>query len=136
MTPVRKIIYHASRTEFSRYFWAGSLTFLVDFLILLGLTELAGVNYLWSNLVGVCVGIVMSYLLCIKWVFQARRYNRVVYEFTLFVLTCVVGLVLNESLLWAFVTFGGMHYLAAKLVVTATVFVVNFCIKKIVLFRR
>ena len=136
MTPIRKIFYHASSTEFARYFWAGSLTFLTDFLILFALTEFAGINYLWSNLAGVLVGIVMSYLFCIKWVFQTRRYNRVAQEFSLFVLTCVVGLLLNESLLWAFVTFAEIHYLAAKIIVTAVVFVVNFGVKKIVLFRH
>ena len=136
MTPIRKIIYYASRTELSRYFWAGSLTFLVDFLILLVLTEWAGINYLWSNLVGVCVGIVMSYLLCIKWVFLARRYNRMVYEFPLFVVTCFFGILLNESLLWGTVTFGGIHYLLAKVIVTAAVFIVNFMLRKIFLFRH
>ena len=136
MTPIRKMLYHASHTEFARYFWAGSLTFLTDFLILFALTEFAGINYLWSNLAGVLVGIVMSYLLCIKWVFQTRRYNRVTYEFPIFALTCAVGLVLNESLLWAFVAIGEIHYLGAKIIVTAVVFVVNFGLKKKVLFRH
>ena len=136
MTPIRKIIYHASRTEFTRYFWAGSLTFLVDFMILLLLTEVGEVNYLWSNLVAVSVGVVMSYLLCVKWVFLDRRYNRVVFEFPIFALICVVGIILNESLLWASVEFANIHYLVAKVIVTAAIFAVNFCVKKIVLFRR
>jgi putative flippase GtrA len=135
MTPIRKIIYHASRTEFTRYFWAGSLTFLVDFTILLLLTEFAGIDYLWSNLAGVCVGIVVSYLLCIKWVFVDRLYNQVVFEFPLFALTCVVGILINEFFLWVFVEFGGIHYLVSKVIVTAMVFAVNFFIKKILLFR-
>jgi putative flippase GtrA len=136
MTPIRKIIYHASRTEFARYFWAGSLTFLTDILVLVLLTEVAGINYLWSNLVAVSVGMVMSYLLCVKWVFVERRYNKVVFEFSLFVLTSIVCLLLNEALLWLLVEFGHTHYLVAKIIVTAIVFVVNFGIKKIVLFRR
>ena len=136
MTPISKILYHASRTEFTRFFWAGSLTFLIDFLILVLLTEVGGVNYLWSNLAAVSVGIVMSYLLCVRWVFLDRRYNRVVFEFPIFVLISVVGLMLNESLLWASVEFGKIHYLVAKIIVTAAIFSVNFCVKKIILFRR
>ena len=136
MTSMSKIIQSASRTEFSRYFWAGCLTFLVDFLILFVLTELAGINYLWSNMVGVSVGILMSYLLCINWVFKSRRFNRVVFEIPLFILTCLFGISLNESLLWAFVTFGKIHYLGAKVIVTAAVFVVNFCLRKTLLFRH
>jgi putative flippase GtrA len=136
MTPVSKIIYRAKESEFARYFLAGSLTFLIDFLILLVLTEVGGINYLWSNLAAVSVGIVVSYLLCVKWVFFDRRYNRVVFELPIFVLICVAGVILNESLLWAFVEFGNIHYLVAKIIVTAAVFVINFCVKKSVLFRR
>jgi putative flippase GtrA len=136
MTPLNKIIYRASRTEFTRYFWAGSLTFLVDFLILLLLTEVGGINYLWANLAAVSVGIVMSYLLSVKWIFLDRRYNRVVFELPIFVLICAVGILLNETLLWASVEFGNIHYLVAKIGVTLAIFAINFFVKKIVLFRR
>ena len=112
------------------------MTFLVDFLILLLLTEVGGVNYLWSNLAAVCVGIVMSYLLSVKWIFLDRRYSRVVFEFPIFVLICAVGIILNDTLLWASVEFGNIHYLVAKVVVTAAIFAINFFVKKIILFRR
>jgi len=136
MTPIKRIIYHASRTEFARYFWAGSLTFLTDFLVFLLLTEGAGINYLWSNLVAVSVGMVMSYLLCVKWVFVERRYSQVAFEFSLFVLTSTGCLFLNEALLWVLVASCDIHPLVAKVIVTAAIFVVNFGIKKIILFRR
>lgn len=131
----KALIQLASRTEFARYFWAGSLTFAVDFLVLLTLTEFAGLNYLWSNLVGVTIGIVMSYLLCVGWVFRERRFSQLTVEFPLFVLTCLAGILLNEGLLWAFVEFGAIHYLAAKVIVTLVVFVFNFLLKKFTLFR-
>jgi putative flippase GtrA len=136
MTLTRKIIYHVNRTEFSRYLLAGSLTFLADFMILILLTEFAGFNYLWSNLVGVFVGIVVSYLLCIKWVFLNRRYNQVVLEFPLFIITCLVGVLLNELMLWLLVEFGEVYYLTAKIIVTAVIFVFNFLLKKTLLFRK
>lgn len=135
MTPIRKITSHASGTEFTRYFWVGCLTFLVDFLVLYMLTELAGINYLWSNLGGVLVGIVMSYLLCVNWVFKDRRYNRVVIEFSLFVLTCLIGILLNEGMMWVIVEFLKIHYLLAKIIVTAMIFVINFLFKKKLLFQ-
>ena len=136
MSPLNKVIYHASRTEFTRYFWAGCLAFLVDFTLLLFLTEVAKINYLYSNLAAVSVGIMISYLLCVSWVFDNRRYNQVIFELPIFALTSIVGVLLNESLLWASVEFGGIHYLAAKVVVTLAVFVVNFCLKKVILFQR
>jgi putative flippase GtrA len=136
MTSLQKVFLYASSTEFLRYFWAGSLTFLADFLLLIVLTELVGINYLWSNLAAVSVGMVLGYLLCITWVFQNRRYTRVVLEFPLFVLICIAGILLNETLLWACVEFGKTHYLVAKVIVTVFVFVFNFFLKKMILFCR
>ena len=131
-----KMIQYPNSKEFVRYFWAGGLATLADFAVLLLLTEFFGINYLWSNLIAVSVGLVTSYVLCVRWVFLDRRYNRVVLEFPLFVLTCIIGLLLNELLLWVFVEFGGTDYLSAKVIVTGVLFVVNFAVKKVVLFRR
>jgi len=136
MTSLQKVFHYASNTEFLRYLWAGSLTFLTDFLILIVLTELVGINYLWSNLAAVSVGMLLGSLLCINWVFQNRRYTRVAQEFRLFVLICIAGILLNEALLWACVEFGKTHYLVAKVIVSAVVFVINFCLKKMILFCR
>ena len=130
-----KIMQYPNKTEFARYFWAGGLATLADFAVLLLLTEVFDINYLWSNLIAVSVGLVMSYVLCVRWVFLDRRYNRVVLEFPLFVLTCIIGLLLNELLLWSFVELGGIDYVLAKVIVTGVVFFVNFGVKKVVLFR-
>jgi len=135
MSPVRKALHHAVRTEFSRYFWAGCFATLMDFIVLLLLTEGVGINYLWSNLAAVSAGMLTSYLFCIKWVFLARRYNRVAHEFPLFVLTSVACLVLNEVLLWGLVEIGQIHYMLSKIFVTLVVFVVNYVLKKWILFN-
>jgi putative flippase GtrA len=121
--------------EFSRYFAAGSLAFGSDFLVLVALTELAGVNYLVSNIFGFCCGLLVSYLLCVRWVFVRRRLSEPAQEFAIFVLLALVGLALNEGVLWIAVELAGQHYAVAKVVATGAVFVVNFLMKKIVLFR-
>lgn len=136
MTPARKLIQLASQTEFRRFFWAGSFSFAVDFSLLLVLTEFARVNYLWSNLAAVTAGLIINYLLCVKWVFVNRRYSRVEVEFPIFVMLSIIGLTLNELLLWVSVEFAGLHYLFAKIIVTLAIFVVNFFLKKVVLFRH
>jgi len=122
-------------SEFSRYFIAGCLAFGSDFLVLVALIELGGVNYLVSNLFGFCCGLSVSYLLCIRWVFARRRLSVPAQEFAIFVLLALVGLALSEGMLWAVVELAGQHYAVAKVVATGAVFVVNFLMKKIVLFR-
>ena len=135
MQLTKKISYYAGKTEFSRYLCAGTLTFLIDFIIYFVLTELFDISYLFANLVGVCAGILTSYFLCVKWVFYHRRYQKVLLEFPLFTLTCMVGVTLNELTLWIVVEFMSIHHLVAKVIVTAIIFVFNFFFKKLLLFR-
>lgn len=123
------------RMEVFRYFIAGCLAFGSDFLVLVALTELGGVNYLVSNIFGFCCGLLVSYLLCVRWVFARRRLSVPSQEFAIFALLALVGLGLNEGTMWAVVELAEQHYLIAKVVSTGIVFVINFGMKKVVLFR-
>jgi putative flippase GtrA len=51
---------------------AGATAFLGNYLILIGLTELFGVNYLISNLVGIGVGTLSNYVINDVWTFGER----------------------------------------------------------------
>jgi len=121
--------------EFVRYFWAGCLVFGLDLLVLVGLTELADLHYLVANLFSFGVGLTAGYLLSIRWIFTHRRVARVHHEFTIFFVLTLVGLGLNEGLIWTGVEYVGLHYTFAKVVATGAGFVVNFGLKKAVLFR-
>lgn len=121
--------------EFVRYFWAGMLAFGCDFLVLVAVTEVGGVNYLASNIFGFAAGLLTSYLLCIRWVFDRRRFQAASREFAVFSLVAVVGLGMNEAVMWSMVEMAGLHYTLAKILATGFVFVFNFSLKKIVLFR-
>lgn len=123
------------RMEVFRYFIAGGLAFGSDFLVLVALTELGGVNYLVSNIFGFCCGLLVSYLLCVRWVFARRRLSVPSQEFAIFALLALVGLGLNEGTMWAVVELAEQHYLIAKVVSTGIVFAINFGMKKVVLFR-
>ena len=125
---------HLTR-EFTRYFVAGCLAFGSDFLVLVALTEWGGVNYLLSNVFGFGVGLVISYLLCIRWVFAVRRLKVPTREFGIFALLALVGLGLNEAVMFLVVEGGEVHYTLAKVAATGVVFVANFVMKKLVLFR-
>lgn len=121
--------------EFLRYFCAGCLAFGADLLVMVGFTELAGLHYLVANLFGFAAGLTVSYLFCIRWVFTTRRLKRTSAEFTVFLALTLVGLAVNEGILWLIVEQFGTHYITAKVVATGGVFVLNFLMKKAVLFR-
>jgi dolichol-phosphate mannosyltransferase len=58
-------------TKFWRYHvGAGATAFLGNYLILIGMTELFGVNYLISNLIGIGVGTLSNYIINDLWTFK------------------------------------------------------------------
>jgi len=121
--------------EFMRYFVAGTLAFGVDFAVLIGLTELTQVSYLLANVAGFCLGLGVSYGLSVGWVFSTRRMQCAVSEFGIFLLVGLLGLLVNELVIWGLTDGAGLHYALAKIGATGVVFVLNFALRKIILFR-
>ena len=114
---------------------ASQAAFWLDFGILALLTEAAGLHYLASAAVAFLAGTTVSYVLSVAWVFDTRRVASKAAEYALFVLVGVVGLALNEGLLWVFTETLGLHYLVSKVVAATLIFGWNFGARKLLLFR-
>jgi len=122
-------------SEFFRYFLVGGFAFVCDTLTLFSLTHYLKVNYLVSGAVGFLVGTAVNYLLSRSWVFQRRTLTNTSAEVMIFTLIGIVGLGLNEWILWFFQSRLGIYYLYAKGVSGVTVFMWNFGARKLTLFR-
>lgn len=123
------------RREFVRYLLVGGFAFICDTSTLFSLTQFLRLNYLLSAPIGFCVGIFVNYVLSRKWVFERRTLKNTPAEMTVFTLIGVVGLGLNEVILWTFQVKLGIYYLFAKGVSGVVVFMWNFGARKIILFR-
>lgn len=124
------------RREFSRYLVAGTLAFLCDFLVFMALTGWLGVHYLAANAAGFCFGLAASYLLNVRWVFSERTYASIRVEFPVFLAISLVTLVLGELIILALVEGLALSEPLAKIVMTGFVFLANFVLRKLLLFRR
>ncbi len=124
----------ATWAQMIRYGLAGSVAFVVDLILLVSLTEVAGLHYLLSAAVGFAGGVTISYAFSINWVFHQRSLAARWVEFAVFTSISVIGLALNEAIIWVVTEQGGLHYLLSKMVATAAVFVWNFSAKKTILF--
>ena len=124
----------ATWAQMIRYALAGSGAFVVDLTLLVALTEVAGLHYLLSAAVGFAGGVTISYAFSIAWVFHKRSFAAQWAELAIFIGISVIGLALNEAIIWAVTEQGGLHYLLSKMVATAAVFVWNFFAKKTILF--
>ncbi|HKT12718.1 MAG TPA: GtrA family protein [Terriglobia bacterium] len=121
--------------EFFRYVLVGGFAFVCDTFTLFSLTHYLEVNYLVSGAVGFLVGTAVNYVLSRNWVFQGRTLQNTSAEVMIFALIGVVGMGLNEWILWLFQSKLGIYYLYAKGVSGVTVFMWNFGARKLALFR-
>ncbi len=118
-----------------RYTLVGGIAFLFDFGSLYFLTDWLYVHYLVSAALAFLVGITVNYLLSIAWVFQVRTMKNVWVEISIFTMIGIVGLGVNEIIIWFFTELVEFHYLISKLFSTVSVYLWNFFTRKLLLFR-
>jgi putative flippase GtrA len=120
--------------QFIRYLCVGGFSFLIDFACLYYLTEHVGWYYLVSATLAFCVGLTTNYLFCLAWVFDFRRMPNRWHEFMVFSAIGLIGLLLNNLLLWLLTEHAGLYYLVSKIVATAAILFFNFSLRRWLLF--
>ena len=119
-----------------RYLFVGGFAFLVDYGLLVLLTEVCGLHYLVSATISFIAGLVVNYLLSTSWIFRKSKLENKWAEFAIFAVIGVVGLVLNNLLLYLFTDLAHIHYMISKLLTTALVMIWNFGARKFILFNK
>lgn len=127
---------HGIAQEGFRYFGASALALGIDTAILAGLVYLAGVHYLVAAPLGFAGGLALVYLLSVRWVFAERRLADRRVEFAIFAFIGLVGMGINELILYIGVDRFALNPVQAKIPSAALVFCFNFATRKLVLFTR
>lgn len=118
-----------------RYSISGAIAFSVDIALLFILTEFADINYLIAAVIAFITGMLIVYLLSISWVFPIRSLKSRQKEIWIFFFIGIIGLCLNEVIIWSFTEFVNLHYMASKLISTTIVYFWNFFNRKYILFN-
>ena len=121
--------------QFVRYFFVGGFAFVVDFGLLYILTEYAGLHYLLSATLWFISGLLVNYIISCIWVFSNSKFKNRLVEFLFFAAIGVMGLLLNDALIWLFTDCIGTHYMFSKIVAAAIVYLWNFFARKYLVFR-
>lgn len=119
-----------------RYGFVGGIAFIVDYGTLYICTEFVGIHHLVSAAMAFIFGLIVNYLLSTTWVFASRTQKSKWVEFVIFTIIGIIGLGLNEIIIYIGTDVFGIHYMLSKLISTATVFFWNFFARKIVLFKN
>src|SRR5688572_15102180 len=83
-----------------RYLFVASAALATDFLTFISLTEIADVHYIPAAIVGFMGGIVVNYILSVKWVFANPIYSSRRVEFAMFLSIGLIGLLMTVSIMW------------------------------------
>ena len=112
----------------------GGIAFVIDYGILFLLAKVIGLNELISAAISFIISLTFNYFLSTKWVFEAKKQTPK--EVIIFVLLSVVGLGINEVLIYLGTKKLGIDVMIVKLFATAIVMVYNFITRKLVIEKH
>ena len=111
----------------------GVIAFIIDFGVMVFLTEVFAVPYLISTTIAFTVSVIFNYVASMRYVFVRKDDMSRRREFIIFVLLSVIGLVLNDVFMWLLVDFFFIDYRISKIITTVLVAIWNFVSRKIFL---
>lgn len=121
-------------SQIIKFGFVGAAAFVIDYGLMVLLTEVFNVYSLISAAISFTVSVIFNYVASVKWVFEVdEEKNSKQKQFIVFVILSVIGLIINELIMWIMDSKFGIHYMISKLVATFVVMVWNFITRKIFL---
>ena len=121
--------------QFVRYFFVGGISFLVNFGMLAFFTEICGIHYIISNTLAFLLGLLTNYFLSILWVFTNSNLKKREVEFIIFAVIGIIGLGIDNFMLWFCTEKLEIYYLLSKIISAAVGLLWNFLARKFLLFK-
>lgn len=114
----------------------GIIATIIDFGVLIFLTEVFGLNPVVSATISFIVSLIFNYVASMRYVFRHREGMSREREFVIFVVLSVIGLGINDGLMWLGTNYASLDYRLVKVGATAIVMVWNFVTRKIFLEEK
>ena len=129
--------FYSAHKEVLLYLFFGGLTTLVSILMFAFFTIALGIDVLWSNVLSWILAVSFAYVTNRTWVFVSRADTRagVVREIASFFGGRVATLLMEEALLYVFITRLGLPAMPVKIAAQAAVIAANYVISKLFVFK-
>lgn len=131
-----KLINNKLARQIFRFAMVGGTAFLIDAGLLYILTEFVGLHHLVSSAVSFSVSVIYNYILSILWVFETDREKDKGRKFVIFLVLSIIGLGLNQLLMWLLSDVLTIYYMLSKVIATVFVMLYNFVTRKIFLEKK
>lgn len=119
--------------QISKFGVVGVIAFVVDYVVLYCCTEFLHIYYLISSVISFVISVIVNYVLSVKWVFNVNNNKSKKYNFILFIILSVIGLFINEAIMYVMSSILCIYYMISKLFSTFIVMIFNFITRKIFL---
>lgn len=111
----------------------GGVAFLIDFIFLYFFKEALKLDVLVANTLSFCISVIYNYIASTKWVFHVNKEKNAKKQFVIFILFSVLGLLLNNLIMWISIDLLAIYYLLSKIIATILVMIFNFITRKLFL---
>lgn len=119
--------------QFCKFGIVGFLCFLIDYGLMVALTETTNLSYFSSCGISYTTSVVVNYILSMRFVFKGKDDMSKFMEIVVFIILSIIGLAFNQLIMWIAVETFHIFYAVAKILATMMVTVYNFISKKIFL---
>lgn len=113
-----------------RFGIVGFIATIIDFVLLFIFKELLNINVIIANTLSFTISVIYNYIASIKYVFDVDKKKNRKIQFILFIIFSVLGLILNNLILYLLTSRLNIYYLLSKVIATIFVIVFNFITRK------
>lgn len=120
-------------SQLVKFGFVGGIAFLIDYGFLYIFTEYFHLYYFVSSILSFSISVIFNYVASVIWIFDVDKEKSKVRNFIIFIFLSVVGLAINQLIMWFGVEVLSYYYMLVKLVATFIVMVFNFVTRKMFL---
>lgn len=121
--------------QFTKFCFVGLINASIDFIVYLTLTRIFNLYFILANLGSFIIAVTSSFLINKKWTFRDQGKDQVK-KYIKFIITNLIGLGINTTLLYCFVTYLGLYDIIAKILAIILTTFWNFSASKYWTFKR
>lgn len=119
--------------QFAKFGIVGAIAFCIDYGFFLLMTYVFGINYLIASAISFVISTIFNFAASMRYVFAGKRGQTRSQQFVIFFVLSVVGLGVNQLVLWMCVDLLAWLAWVGKLAATFIVMIFNFVTRKVFL---
>lgn len=111
----------------------GIIATAIDFASLFLLKSVLGVDVYVATTIAFLLSLIFNYVASMKYVFVAKEGLSVKKQMVIFLVTSIIGLLINQAIMYVGIEWLHVYYMLAKFLATAVTMVFNFVARHLLL---